>query len=90
MSAGATGVTLYYLIENVASNVGLFSDMAPILTAILSNFFIKHEAFSKKLLYKDLRHNQKNNKSICQTIFHHTASAKCHNRLAMMSLCFLA
>ena len=57
ISAGATGVTLYYLIENVAlkytlaSNVGLFSAMAPILTAILSNFFIEHEAFEKKLIY---------------------------------------
>ncbi|WP_459480066.1 DMT family transporter [Clostridium saccharoperbutylacetonicum] len=57
MSAGATGVTLYYLIENVAlkytlaSNVGLFSAMAPILTALLSNFFIEHENFEKKLLY---------------------------------------
>ncbi len=57
MSAGATGVTLYYLIENVAlkytlaSNVGLFSAMAPILTAILSNFFIGREVFAKKLLY---------------------------------------
>ena len=60
-----------------------------------------------------IRHNQINNKSICQTIFHHRearlvytrwvsdsqkikdfcsllTSAKCHNRLAMMSLCFLA
>jgi drug/metabolite transporter (DMT)-like permease len=57
ISAGATGVTLYYLIENVAlkytlaSNVGLFSAMAPILTAILSNFFIEHETFAKKLIY---------------------------------------
>jgi len=57
ISAGATGVTLYYLIENVAlkytlaSNVGLFSAMAPMLTAILSNFFIEHEVFAKKLLY---------------------------------------
>lgn len=56
-SAGITGVTLYYLIENVAlkytlaSNVGLFSAMAPILTAILSNFFMEKEAFAKKLLY---------------------------------------
>ncbi len=56
-SAGITGVTLYYLIENVAlkytlaSNVGLFSAVAPILTAILSKFFIEHETFSKNLLY---------------------------------------
>lgn len=57
MCAGVTGVTLYYLIENIAlkytlaSNVGLFSAMAPILTAILSNYFIEHETFAKKLLY---------------------------------------
>ena len=56
ISAGATGVTLYYLIENVAlkytlaSNVGLFSAIAPILTAILSILFIKHETFEKNLL----------------------------------------
>lgn len=55
--AGITGVTLYYLVENVAlkytlaSNVGLFSAMAPILTAILSNFFMEHEKFSKNLVY---------------------------------------
>lgn len=57
IAAGFTGVTLYYLVENVslkytlASNVGLFSAMAPILTAILSNFFIEHETFTKKLVY---------------------------------------
>ncbi len=57
MAAGITGVTLYYLVENVAlkytlaSNVGLFIAMAPILTAILSNFFIEHGTFTKELLY---------------------------------------
>ncbi len=57
MAAGITGVTLYYLVENVAlkytlaSNVGLFIAMAPILTAILSNFFIEHGIFTKELLY---------------------------------------
>ncbi len=57
IAAGITGVTLYYLVENVAlkytlaSNVGLFSAMAPILTAILSIFFIKNETFTKKLVY---------------------------------------
>lgn len=57
VAAGITGVTLYYLIENVAlkytlaSNVGLFIAMAPILTAILSNIFIEHGSFTKELLY---------------------------------------
>jgi drug/metabolite transporter (DMT)-like permease len=55
--AGITGVTLYYLLENVAlkytlaSNVGLFIAMAPILTAILSNFFIEHGSLTKELVY---------------------------------------
>lgn len=57
VAAGITGITLYYLVENIAlkytlaSNVGLFSAMAPILTAILSNLFIENEAFIKELLY---------------------------------------
>jgi drug/metabolite transporter (DMT)-like permease len=57
LAAGFTGVTLYYLIENIAlkytlaSNVGLLITITPILTAILSNFFIEHEAFTKNLLY---------------------------------------
>lgn len=57
MAAGLTGVTLYYLVENIAlqytlaSNVGLFSALAPILTAVLSNFFIEHGAFTKELVY---------------------------------------
>ncbi|MGB8455818.1 MAG: DMT family transporter [Anaerocolumna sp.] len=57
IAAGITGVTLYYLVENIAlkytlaSNVGLFIALAPILTAILSNFLIEHETFTKELLY---------------------------------------
>ncbi|OOM15853.1 hypothetical protein [Clostridium saccharobutylicum] len=39
---------------------------------------------------ESLRHNQINNKSICQSIFHHAASTKYHNRPAMMALCLLA
>lgn len=56
ISAGISGVTLYYMIENVAlkytlaSNVGLFISVAPILTAILSNFFIEHGGLTKKLV----------------------------------------
>lgn len=55
--AGITGVTLYYLIENIAleytlaSNVGLFIALAPILTAILSNFFIEHGSLTKELAF---------------------------------------
>ena len=56
ISAGISGVTLYYMIENIAlkytlaSNVGLFISVAPILTAILSNFFIEHGGLTKKLV----------------------------------------
>jgi len=57
------------------------------------------DALPEKLTYPEIqpylynmvvRHNQINNKSICQPIFHHPASAKYHNRPAMMALCLLA
>lgn len=57
LAAGFTGVTLYYLLENIAleytlaSNVGLLISMAPILTAIFSYFLIDHENLNKNLLY---------------------------------------
>lgn len=55
--AGISGVTLYYLIENIAlkytlaSNVGLFISISPILTAILSNFFLEHGSLTRQLVY---------------------------------------
>lgn len=57
IAAGISGVTLYYLIENIAlkytlaSNVGLFISIAPIFTAILSDFFIEHGGLTKQLVY---------------------------------------
>jgi len=39
---------------------------------------------------KELRHNQKNNKSTCQPIFHHPALAKYHNKRAMIAFYRLA
>jgi drug/metabolite transporter (DMT)-like permease len=53
---GLSGVTLYFLGENIAlkyslaSNVGLLVSAAPILTAILAHFFTKDEKFSNNLL----------------------------------------
>ena len=56
----------------------------------------KFKIINKEFTYKNnlesrhktlfIWHNQKNNKSIWQHIFHHSASAKCHNRPAMMAL----
>ncbi|MGI6031718.1 MAG: DMT family transporter [Eubacteriales bacterium] len=49
MGAGLTGVTLYYLLENVAltysmaSNVGVIVAVAPFFTAILAHFWLKEE-----------------------------------------------
>lgn len=57
IGAGVSGVTLYYLIENIAlkytlaSNVGLFISIAPILTAILCNFFIERGSLTRQLVY---------------------------------------
>lgn len=53
---GLSGVTLYFLGENIAlkyslaSNVGLLVSAAPILTAILAHLFTTDEKFSKNLL----------------------------------------
>lgn len=50
-AAGIFGVTLYFLTENyallysTASNVGLLVSTAPLLTAVLSHFFLKGEKF---------------------------------------------
>ncbi len=49
IGAGVTGVTLYYLLENIAltytmaSNVGVIVSISPFFTAILSHFFLKGE-----------------------------------------------
>jgi len=49
--AGLTGVTLYYLLENIAltlsyaSNVGVLVSVSPCITAIFAYFFLKGEKF---------------------------------------------
>lgn len=49
--AGLCGVTLYFLLENIAltytlaSNVGIIVSMAPFFTAVLSHFLLKGERF---------------------------------------------
>lgn len=49
LAAGLCGITLYYLLENIAltfstaSNVGIICTIAPFFTAILSRFFLKAE-----------------------------------------------
>ncbi len=51
--AGIFGVTLYFLLENIAltyttaSNVGVIVAVAPFFTAILAHFFVKKEKLSK-------------------------------------------
>lgn len=48
--AGLCGVTLYFLMENIAltctlaSNVGIIVSIAPFFTAVLAHFFLKEEA----------------------------------------------
>ncbi len=48
-AAGLCGVTLYYLLENIAltftmaSNVGVICSLAPFFTALISYFFLKEE-----------------------------------------------
>lgn len=49
-AAGLSGVTLYYLLENLsltytmASNVGVITSIAPFFTAVLAALFVKDEA----------------------------------------------
>jgi len=54
--AGLTGVTLYFIMQNIsldhtlASNVGVLVSVAPFFTAILSYFFLKKEPIRKSFL----------------------------------------
>ena len=49
MAAGLCGVTLYFLLENIAltytlaSNVGIIVSIAPLFTAVLAHFFLQGE-----------------------------------------------
>lgn len=51
MAAGLCGVTLYFLLENIAltytlaSNVGVIISIAPLLTAVFAHFFLDGEKF---------------------------------------------
>ena len=53
-AAGLCGVTLYFLLENIAltltmaSNVGVIISVAPIFTALLSHFFLENERLSAR------------------------------------------
>lgn len=53
-SAGLCGVTLYYLLENIAltysmaSNVGVIISIAPLFTAVLAHFFLDGERLRTK------------------------------------------
>ena len=56
MGLGLSGVTMYFLSENIAlkyslaSNVGLLVSAAPILTAILAHFYTRDEKFNKNFI----------------------------------------
>lgn len=57
LGLGLSGVSLYFIAENMAlkftlaSNVGLIISTSPILTAILANYFTKDEKINSKLLW---------------------------------------
>ncbi|USB34362.1 DMT family transporter [Paenibacillus sp. YPG26] len=56
MAAGLCGVTLYFLVENIAlvytlaSNVGVIVSIAPFLTAVLAHFFLEGEKLHRQFL----------------------------------------
>lgn len=56
MAAGLCGVTLYFLIENIAlvftlaSNAGVIVSIAPFFTAVLAHFFLKDEPLSRRFV----------------------------------------
>lgn len=56
ISAGLSGVTLYFLIENIAlvytlaSNVGVIVSIAPFFTAVIAHFFLEEEKFHRQFI----------------------------------------
>ncbi|WP_254790275.1 DMT family transporter [Paenibacillus sp. OK003] len=56
IGAGLCGVTLYFLIENIAlvytlaSNVGVIVSIAPFFTAVLAHFFLDGERLHKRFI----------------------------------------
>lgn len=56
ISAGLCGVTLYFLIENIAlvytlaSNVGVIVSIAPFFTAVLAHFFLEEDKLNVQFL----------------------------------------
>ncbi|RAI89675.1 drug/metabolite transporter (DMT)-like permease [Paenibacillus pabuli] len=56
ISAGLCGVTLYFLIENIAlvytfaSNVGVIVSIAPFFTAVLAHFYLDGERLHKRFI----------------------------------------
>lgn len=55
-AAGLCGVTLYFLMENIAlqytfaSNVGVIVSISPFLTALLAHFFLKKEKLTRRFI----------------------------------------
>ncbi|WP_339307591.1 DMT family transporter [Paenibacillus sp. FSL R5-0519] len=56
IGAGICGVTLYFLIENIAlvyttaSNVGVIVSIAPFFTAVLANYFLEGEKLTRRFI----------------------------------------
>lgn len=57
LAAGASGVTVYYLLENMAltysltSNVSIIVSIAPFFTAVLAHLFLKDEKMKKSFFW---------------------------------------
>lgn len=57
LAAGASGVTIYYLLENMAltysltSNVSIIVSIAPFLTAVLAHLMLKDEKMKKSFVW---------------------------------------
>ncbi|MEK3659266.1 DMT family transporter [Paenibacillus sp. NPDC058367] len=56
ISAGLCGITLYFLLENIAlvytlaSNVGVIVSIAPFFTAVIAHFFLEEEKFHRQFI----------------------------------------
>ncbi|MEK5255551.1 DMT family transporter [Paenibacillus sp. RS8] len=56
VSAGLCGITLYFLLENIAlvytlaSNVGVIVSIAPFFTAVIAHFFLEEEKFHRQFI----------------------------------------
>lgn len=56
IAAGLCGITLYFLLENIAlvytlaSNVGVIVSIAPFFTAVIAHFFLEEEKFHRQFV----------------------------------------